>query len=591
MYQNGKDSMPEQTIQRIRDILHDIGLFYHEEDWTVHIKNCHAVRLKIEGFNGKGVNGKGISRLYALASAYGELMERLQCGMMFKRNYGLMRDIVLSYPEEKNENILDMVEKSNEFFTKMFKINMEEIEKVFKNEKLNCLSYYHVNTNTVVNLPEPLIKMTAGSNGMCAGNTDSEAIVQGLSEIVERYVASQISNEKVIFPNIPLEEVNSSVIREMIEDMICKGYRLIIKDCTLGGIYPCVGVIILDSRLMKYTISLGAHPVFDIALQRCITEAFQASQVNHKMYPFHILFEDDNNKRFTVDQAIIGAYIGNINLLEEREQSKVYKKAFQENVNSNEDLLDFMCKKIIDQKFDIYIRDCSYFGFPAFRIYVNGMSEIYQYSADELHGIYEDNHLIKRYLLNIKQCSQEDLKELAICLEKMVQKNLFSGVDLYNICDVIFESGTDIQFLLENPNFFISIIYTRLANYEKAYEYLKKYIDKNSYKISNIQYFICVMHYFKLNISGQMDKSAVEEILTSIYGSLAKEVIKDILDSKNIFKNYDLPNCSDCSLCSYSDKCAYSLWLQYTKNLQQKVDIYPSKQEKLCKLFQAANYI
>jgi ribosomal protein S12 methylthiotransferase accessory factor YcaO len=76
---------PLETVRRIRALLADLDVFTVE---TFHppAENGAAYSCRLElgdaPFLGAGfsVNGKGMSPRWALASAYGEFMERLECG-------------------------------------------------------------------------------------------------------------------------------------------------------------------------------------------------------------------------------------------------------------------------------------------------------------------------------------------------------------------------------------------------------------------------------------------------------------------------------------------------------------------------------
>jgi len=80
-----KDAPPIETIQRVRSLLCRVGVLPME---TRHrrvgpgIYSCR-VRLGNDEFSELdiGTNGKGVSREYALASAYAEFAERLQNGV------------------------------------------------------------------------------------------------------------------------------------------------------------------------------------------------------------------------------------------------------------------------------------------------------------------------------------------------------------------------------------------------------------------------------------------------------------------------------------------------------------------------------
>lgn len=79
-----KQQSPENTINTIRNILHNKGVFLKETSF----KNdgMNSCRLSIISHSLEsldiGTNGKGMSYLYALASGYAEFLERLQNDML-----------------------------------------------------------------------------------------------------------------------------------------------------------------------------------------------------------------------------------------------------------------------------------------------------------------------------------------------------------------------------------------------------------------------------------------------------------------------------------------------------------------------------
>lgn len=592
-YQSGKETSPEQTIQNIRSILSSIGLFPHECFWASHAKNCYNVRLELDGFEETGVNGKGVNRAYALASAYGELMERLQCGILIKPKFGLMHDVSIKYPDSKNEEAEDIIKRLDEFLSKMYNIDKTELQKVFKDVNISCAPFYHVNSKSEVYLPKNLMLTVTDSNGMCAGNTVSEALVQGLSEVIERYVSKKAASERYAFPEIPKEDVSNRMLKEMIEDVENKGYKLIIKDLTLGGIYPCLGVIFMNSSTMDYFISIGVHPVFDIALQRCITEAFQVHKVEYKMHPLIGLFSDKNDDY--VKQYVLGAHKGSLDLLECTESSKVYMDAFVKNYSSNNEMLKGICDKLMMQNFDIYIKDMSYLGFPSYYIYVNGMSEVNEFTIEQLKNTNNNNTSLSDYLLNLDNCNTEELYAVASKMEALDKQFISMGYtaepklrikNIFSILSVIFKPDTDMYHLLQDNDYFLAVLYNRLADYEKAYIHLEKYIGRKYNEISDKKYFLCVLHFFKLKMQDNSDMQKIRATLESIYGPIANDVFEDVAAPEKAFQYHDLPRCGDCSGCSYSDgRCLYQSWKNYMKKYQNIINANPIGQEKLHSLF------
>lgn len=84
-----KDDSPVHTINRVRSILNEIGIFVSEH--FVKNGNFYACRIAIanEGLSQYciGTNGKGITLEYAFASAYAEFLERLQNGILIPETF------------------------------------------------------------------------------------------------------------------------------------------------------------------------------------------------------------------------------------------------------------------------------------------------------------------------------------------------------------------------------------------------------------------------------------------------------------------------------------------------------------------------
>lgn len=78
-----KENSPEETINRIRRLLSALDIFVIEQEWHNSHDCYHSLTLVVEGTSFT-VNGKGVTRSLALASAYGELMERMQNMTLFK---------------------------------------------------------------------------------------------------------------------------------------------------------------------------------------------------------------------------------------------------------------------------------------------------------------------------------------------------------------------------------------------------------------------------------------------------------------------------------------------------------------------------
>ena len=78
-----KDALPSETVKNIRLILKNNGFKVVEKKYS-YDGVFFSARVELKSFQGIGTNGKGITKDAALASAYAELMERLQSRFLIK---------------------------------------------------------------------------------------------------------------------------------------------------------------------------------------------------------------------------------------------------------------------------------------------------------------------------------------------------------------------------------------------------------------------------------------------------------------------------------------------------------------------------
>lgn len=99
---------PMETIHRIRQILLDNQIFVIESsqmrDPTTGVCSCR-ISLGDAEYRSLdiGYNGKGMDAQYALASAYAEFIERLQCGATLWKTTGVSNWVPGAFPVERGE--------------------------------------------------------------------------------------------------------------------------------------------------------------------------------------------------------------------------------------------------------------------------------------------------------------------------------------------------------------------------------------------------------------------------------------------------------------------------------------------------------
>jgi ribosomal protein S12 methylthiotransferase accessory factor len=83
-------------------------------------------------------------------------------------------------------------------------------------------------------------------NGPSAGNTFEEAILQGISELVERHVCSLVNHHHLPTPAIDPASVTDPVARELIDKFSKNNIELYLNDFTLDTGIPTVAALAID---------------------------------------------------------------------------------------------------------------------------------------------------------------------------------------------------------------------------------------------------------------------------------------------------------------------------------------------------------
>jgi YcaO-like protein with predicted kinase domain len=107
-----------------------------------------------------------------------------------------------------------------------------------------------------------------------------EAIIQASCEIFERYVQIRVIKPEKIVPTIDIGSVDNTLIKNMIEFYQRRDVDVMIKDLSLDGLLPTVGVLYTNNNLrpdrLEYRVLIpGAAFNLDEGLTRCFTEGMQ----------------------------------------------------------------------------------------------------------------------------------------------------------------------------------------------------------------------------------------------------------------------------------------------------------------------------
>jgi ribosomal protein S12 methylthiotransferase accessory factor len=289
-YIAGKDLPLEQTIANMSGILAGLGMKIEIASWRNIVPNVWSLHIRDAHSPMCFTNGKGATKEGALASALGEFIERLNCNFFYNDQFwgeDIANAEFVHYPDEKwfkpalndalpaeilDEYCLEIYNPDDELRgSHLYDTNSGNTER-----GICSLPFVRQSDGEVVYFPSNLIENLYLSNGMSAGNTLVEAQVQCLSEIFERAVKREILQGEMTLPDVPQDVLAKfPSILAGIQALEEQGFPVLVKDASLGGKYPVMCVTLMNPRTGGVFASFGAHPSFEIALERSLTELLQ----------------------------------------------------------------------------------------------------------------------------------------------------------------------------------------------------------------------------------------------------------------------------------------------------------------------------
>jgi ribosomal protein S12 methylthiotransferase accessory factor len=246
---------------------------------------------------------------------------------------------------------------------------------------------------------------------MSAGNTLMEARTQALAEIFERDIKYKIIREGICLPDVPEAVINRYPrIAAGIKGLRDAGYGILVKDASLGGQYPVMNVTLLHPEDQGCFASFGAHPRFEVALERALTELLQGRALGSLKgfvapgFDMEEIADSQNLEIHFVDSSGVISW----DFLRSTPDYEFVDWNFG---TTTEEDYNWCVNTIHNSGHDMYIADFMHLGVYACRIFVPGMSEIYP--VEELE--WENNtvgNLVRPFALRLQNLQQEESAEL-----------------------------------------------------------------------------------------------------------------------------------------------------------------------------------
>ncbi len=448
----GKDASLESTIRTMQAKLAARGFHLDESSWLNPVEAIWSCHVKDHECPMLFANGKGASALAARASALGEFFERLGTHYFWTHFYlGETRANrpFVHYPQERwfahpadgswPAELLDA--ELHAFYNPDGEIDsrvLVDLNSGNVERGICALPYTRLRDGAQTWIPVNIIGNLYVSNGMAAGNTMMEARSQALSEIFERAIKYRIIAEGLCLPEVPDEVIaRYPGIAAGIKGLRAEGFGIVVRDASLGGRYPVMNVTLIHPKDQGVFASFGAHPRFEIALERALTELLQGRALES--------LEGFPEPGFDMEEI---AAVANLEIHFVDSSGVISWDFFGDTPDfpftdwnfstTTEEDYKWLCDCIAAEGKDIYVADFAEQGAYSCRILVPGMSEIYP--VEDLE--WENNSVgndIRPALVRLPSLTDE---EAAALLADLQTSNLNDERPLWEILGLAIPVGT-----------------------------------------------------------------------------------------------------------------------------------------------------
>jgi ribosomal protein S12 methylthiotransferase accessory factor len=456
-YIAGKDLPLERTIANMSGVLAALGMKIEIASWRNIVPNVWSLHIRDAHSPMCFTNGKGSTKESALASALGEFIERVSNNHFYAGAFwgeDIANAAFVHYPEERwfkpgrkdalpadilDEYCLQVYDPDGELRgSHLVDTNSGNAER-----GICSLPYVRRSDGETVFFPSNLIENLYGSNGMSAGNTLAEAQVQCLSEIFERAVKREIIEGEIALPDVPQAVLAKYPgIVAGIQALEEQGFPVLVKDASLGGAYPVMCVTLMNPRTGGVFASFGAHPSFEVALERSLTELLQGrsfeglNDLPRPTFVTHAVTEPNNFVEHFIDSSGVVSW----RFFSASPDYDFVEWDFSghgENSNAREAETLFSILETLGK--EVYVAVYEHIGATACRILVPGYSEVYPIE-DLVWDNTNKSLLFRADILNLHQLDDAGLEAL---LDRLNNNELDEYSDIATLIGIEFDENTD----------------------------------------------------------------------------------------------------------------------------------------------------
>ncbi|WP_410211090.1 OsmC domain/YcaO domain-containing protein [Aquirhabdus sp.] len=541
-YIPGKDLPLEETIANMSGILAGLGMKIEIASWRNIVPNVWSLNIRDAQSPMCFTNGKGSTKESALASALGEFIERLNCNFFYNDQFwgeDIANADFVHYPNEKwfkpgptdalpkeilDEYCLEIYNPDDELRgSHLYDTNSGNVER-----GICSLPFVRQSDGEVVYFPSNLIENLFLSNGMSAGNTLVEAQVQCLSEIFERAVKREILEGEMALPDVPQAVLDKyPSILAGIKALEEQGFPILVKDASLGGKYPVMCVTLMNPRTGGVFASFGAHPNFEVALERSLTELLQGrsfeglNDLPQPTFESNAVTEPNNFVEHFIDSSGVVSW----RFFSAKADFDFVEWDFSGwGGDPNAEEAEALFGILEDMGKEVYMAVYEHLGATACRILVPDYSEIYL--VEDLIWDNTNKALVFRAdILNLHRLDDGSLKAL---LERLDDSELDDYTEITTLIGIEFDDNTAWGQLtiLELK----LLIHLALKQFEEAKELVEAFLQYNTNTVERGLFYQCLNVVLEVQLDDELELDDYIINFRRMFGNARMDAVLGSLD-------------------------------------------------------------
>lgn len=521
----GKDLPLEETIANMSGLLAGLGIKIEIASWRNLIPNVWSLHIRDAHSPMCFTNGKGSTKESALASALGEYIERLSNNHFYAGAFwgeDIANAAFVHYPNERwfkpgkgdalpkeilDAYCLEIFNPDGELRgSHLIDTNSGNVQR-----GICALPYVRQSDGATVYFPSNLIENLYVSNGMSAGNTLAEAQVQCLSEIFERAVKREILEGEIALPDVPHEVLAKYPgILAGIQELEQQGYPVLIKDASLGGVYPVMCVTLMNPRTGGVFASFGAHPSLEVALERSLTELLQGRSLEglNDLPPPTFASEAVTEPNNFVEHFIDSSGIVSWRFFSAHSDYAFVEWDFSgEGQHSNAQEAAALFGILAEMGKEAYVAVYDQLGAIACRILVPDYSEVYP--IEDL--VWDNTNQALHFRADILNLHTLNHKELMALLERLENTELDEYGDIATLIGIEFDENTPWgQLTVLELKLLIQLA---LQRFEQAQESVAAFLQYNDNTVDRKLFYQAVNAVLEIRLD---DELALEDYVVNL---------------------------------------------------------------------------